>query len=128
MATKRHLISIWLRDNWRSLAFATYFLICITDFIIMPIVYAALGSQDIATLVQLSLQYKDPTVQIEFLKLYGAKIWVPMTMMGSGSFHLAYGSLLTAAGWTRGQEKIAQLQQNNQSDPRCHQSLNQPIK
>ena len=107
--------SEWMKNNWRSLAFMTYFAICAMDFLIMPAVYAAMGSVDITTFVQLSLQYKDPNVQIEFLKIYAPKMWTPITMLGAGSFHIAYGAILTAAGYTRGQAEVARINQSNVS-------------
>lgn len=109
---KKTGISLWLAENWRSMAFVTYFLICLGDFLILPMIYAAMGSMDIVTLVQLSMQYKDPTVQAEFLKLYAAKIWVPLTVQGAGSFHIAFGTILGAGAWTRGQAEVAQIHQN----------------
>lgn len=107
--TKFTRISNWLRENWRTLAFLAYIVICIFDFIVMPIIYQYFNtSLDPAVITQLAGQYKDPNVQIQFLKLYGAKqAWLPVTLGANGAFHFSFGTLLTAAGWTRGQEKIA---------------------
>lgn len=106
-------ISNWFRENWRSLAFLTYCTICVFDFIVMPVVYQIFNNAvDPAALLAMVQQLKDPNVQLEFLRLYGTKTaWVPITMGAGGTFHLAFGGILTAAGWTRGNEKIAMINQ-----------------
>lgn len=111
--SKIQRISNWFRENWRTLAFITYSTICIFDFIIMPVIYQVFNSSvDPATLAQLAQQFKDPNVQQEFLRLYGTKaVWIPITMAAGGTFHMAFGGILTAAGWTRGNEKIAMIKQ-----------------
>ena len=111
-AIKKLGISLWLADNWRSLAFVTYMAICLFDFIVMPGIYQAFNQHlDADTVVKLALQFHDTQAQIAFLHAFGEKItWNPITLQGGGTFHMAFGALLTAAGWTRGQEKIATIQ------------------
>jgi hypothetical protein len=113
-AEKKIGLSYWLAENWRSLAFVIYGAICIFDFIIMPAIYQTFNQHlDANAVVNLALQFKDTQAQIAFLHAFGEKIsWNPITLQGGGTFHIAFGSLLTAAGWTRGQEKIAAI--NNQ--------------
>lgn len=107
-------ISVWLRDNWRSLAFVVYFVICVFDFIIMPGIYELTNKHiDAQAIAALALQFKDPTVQIEIIKSFSIKrAWVPLTMDGAATFHLAFGALLTSAAYTRGKEKIEQIKKS----------------
>lgn len=104
-------VSGWLRENWRSLAFVVYFVICIFDFIIMPGIYEVVNKHiDPAEVAKLALQFKDPSVQIEMIKSFATKrVWIPLTMDGGSTFHLAWGALLTGAAWTRGREKVEQI-------------------
>lgn len=106
-------LSFWLAENWRTLAFLIYGAICLFDFIIMPGIFQAFNHAiDPEKAVQLALQFHDTQTQISVIHAFGEKIyWSPLTLQGGGTFHIAFGSLLTAAGWTRGQEKIAAINQ-----------------
>ena len=75
----------WLNKYWRPAAAYTYLIINIFDFIISPLLNVYF------------LGHTDRYVQ-----------WNPMTLMGAGTFHLAFGSILGVAAWSRGKEKIAQ--------------------
>jgi len=110
-------VAHWLQENWRSIAFVVYGLICVCDFVIMPLAFQFFNQHlDASTLVNLSLQSKDPAVQQQIIQTFGARLsWVPLTLQGGGTFHLSFGSLLTAAGWQRGQEKIEQIKASNPS-------------
>ncbi len=124
-------VTLWLAENWRSLAFVTYMAICLFDFIIMPMVFQVFNQHiDPATLIQLSLQYHDPEIQRQIIQTFGTKlIWSPLTLQGAGSFHVAFGAILTAAGFTRGQEKIATINAQSASNtPIVPQASTQPDK
>lgn len=110
--------SLWLAENWRSLAFLIYGAICLFDFIIMPGIYQTFNHHlDPQAVVNLALKFTDPSIQAEIIKTFGTKItWVPLTMDSGAAFHYAFGVILGAASWTRGKEKIAQIQQKNQVD------------
>lgn len=116
MKTKN--FSLWMAENWRSVAFLIYAAICLFDFIIMPGIYQAFNHHlDPDAVVKLALMFKDTTTQIEVLKTFGSKItWVPLTMAEGAAFHYAFGVILGAASWTRGQEKIAKIQQGSKVD------------
>lgn len=109
MADKtKFLLSQWLNENWRSIAFIVYCAICLFDFIIMPgIVEAMNKSIDPAAAAKIATQFSDPTVQLEIIKqLTTKRTWVPLTMDGAAAFHFAFGAILTGAAWTRGMEKV----------------------
>jgi hypothetical protein len=36
-------------------------------------------------------------------------MWKPLTLEGSGLFHVAMGAVLGVTAWTRGQEKITEI-------------------
>jgi hypothetical protein len=65
----------------------SYMAICLFDFIIGPI------------------QYQVVTAYFPHAS-FGA--WKPLTLEGSGLFHVAMGAILGVSAWSRGQEKIQQ--------------------
>lgn len=78
----------WLQTKWRPITAMVYLVICLFDFIIAPILW---------TLVQAT---------------YSGSItnqWQPITLVGSGLFHLSFGAILGVSAFTRGQEKIAMV-------------------
>ena len=75
----------WMNKKWRPAMGWMYMVICIFDFIIFPIVWAAFKA------------YIHEKVEP----------WEPMTLQGAGLFHMAMGAVLGIAAWSRGREKIA---------------------
>ena len=63
-----------------------YMAVCITDFIIYPVLWALF--QDV--------NHISPV-----------KPWEPLTLQGAGLFHMAMGAVLGIAAYGRSQEKIA---------------------
>lgn len=80
----------WLNRKWRPMMAVMYFVVCITDFIIFPILWSILQANYGGTVTQ---------------------AWLPITVHGGGLFHLAMGAVLGIAAWSRGQEKM--LHQSN---------------
>lgn len=74
----------WMNRKWRPAMGWTYMAVCIFDFIVAPIVWAALQASLNQTITQ----------------------WRPLTLEGAGLFHMAMGAVLGVAAWSRGQEKI----------------------
>lgn len=75
----------WMNRKWRPLMGWLYFSVCITDFILFPLMWS-------------------------MFKAYmgeGVDPWNPLTLQGAGMFHLAMGAVLGVSAWSRGQEKIA---------------------
>ena len=75
----------WMNSKWRPAMGWMYMAVCITDFILYPVLWAIFQS------------YNNIPV----------KPWEPLTLQGAGLFHIAMGAVLGVTAWSRGQEKIA---------------------
>ena len=74
----------WMNRKWRPAMGWLYFVVCVTDFIIFPVLWAIFYA-------------KVGTVVIP---------WEPLSLKGGGLFHVAMGAVLGIAVWSRGQEKL----------------------
>jgi len=89
---------IWMSDDhgWKSVLAVVYAIICIYDFIIVPVWFGLVRSQiPIFDFVQM-LKDTDPAVQIRLIEAYTFQ-HDPFTLKGGGLFHLAFGALLTGS-------------------------------
>ena len=79
----------WYTRYWRATLAWAYVAICLFDFIIGPIFYAwyAYETKDVAKFGE----------------------WEPLTLSNAGVFHLSMGAILGVSSWSRGQEKIKQM-------------------
>jgi len=84
----------WMTKKWRPMMASVYMMINLFDFIIGPILYNI-------------LQFYNPGQMIG--------MWAPLTLQGGGLIHIAFGAILGISAWTRGQEKVASI--NNGLDP-----------
>lgn len=103
--------SKWYQTVWLPFAAGTYIVICLFDFIIMPVyvaahnskiesrVFAELDGKDVATFATTMAQTAQATRQ-----------WNPLTLMGAGMFHLAFGALLTGGAVTRGLSRKSEIE------------------
>jgi hypothetical protein len=75
----------WINNKWRPMMGWMYFVVCITDFILFPVLWAIFKSS------------------------VGESVtaWEPLTLQGAGLFHVAMGAILGVTAWSRGREKIA---------------------
>jgi hypothetical protein len=75
----------WINNKWRPMMGWMYFVVCITDFILFPVLWAL------------------------FKASVGESVaaWEPLTLQGAGLFHVAMGAILGVTAWSRGREKIA---------------------
>lgn len=87
MSTNNNEYDKWMHKRWRPAMGWLYMTTCAFDFIIFPIVWSA---------AQALMHH--PVTQ-----------WDPLTLKGAGFYHLAMGAILGVAAWTRGQEKIAMM-------------------
>ena len=78
----------WYTRYWRSTLAWAYVAICLFDFIIGPIFY---------------VWYAIYSGSNEFGE------WQPLTLSNAGVFHLSMGAILGVSSWSRGQEKIKQM-------------------
>jgi len=91
----------WMNTKWRPAMGWMYMLVCITDFVIFPILWS---------IIQV---VGDGKVESQ---------WTPITLQGAGLFHIAMGAILGIAAYGRTQEKMAganngglQMQSRNSS-------------
>jgi len=83
----------WMTSKWRPLMAITYMATIWFDFIVGPIIFNI-------------LQYYNPGQAVTS--------WTPLTLQGGGLYHLAMGGILGIAAWTRGKEKVAQIEAGEQ--------------
>lgn len=77
----------WLIRFWRPAMAWQYLLVCLFDFMIAPILTG-----------------------IFFYLTKGTYVpWVPITMSEGGFYHLSMAAIVGVSAWTRGQEKMKQL-------------------
>jgi len=76
----------WVNKRWRPVMGWMYMTVCITDFVIFPVLWSILQA---AYSGQVTSQ------------------WQPVTLMGAGLFHVAMGAVLGIAAYGRSKEKIA---------------------
>jgi hypothetical protein len=79
----------WMTSKWRPLMAVTYMATIWFDFIVGPIIFNI-------------LQYYNPGQAVTS--------WTPLTLQGGGLYHLAMGGILGIAAYTRGKEKVAQIE------------------
>lgn len=97
----------WMRENWRPLAAIIYLVINVFDFLIAPVFMGVLTNETTAEFVT-SIQGLDPSVQA-ILANKPNNGWQPLTLMGSGMFHISFGAILGVSAWSRGTEKSDEL-------------------
>ena len=86
-----------MRDYWRWTALITYLVICIYDFVVVPVYYGVSRmGLDLADYMVHIQAIEDPMVQMEYLKKLVSQ-HEPFTLKGGGLFHLAFGALLTGS-------------------------------
>jgi hypothetical protein len=74
----------WMNSKWRPAMGWMYMVVCITDFILYPVLWAVFQSV-----------FSMPV-----------KPWEPLTLQGAGLFHIAMGAVLGLTAWGRTQEKL----------------------
>lgn len=112
MAQKETAInSEWYQSVWLPFAAATYIIICVFDFMIMPI-YTAAHNSRIEAKVFVELEGRDvATFADTLVKANQAqRQWNPLTLLGAGMFHLSFGALLTGGAVTRGMAKKTEIE------------------
>lgn len=88
-----------MATHWKPAAAFVYTLICFFDFVIFPS-YVGWNKVDLLVLID-QIQDLDPAVQSQLIRA-AAVGFEPLTLRGSGLFHLAFGALLTGAAITNG--------------------------
>ena len=101
----------WYQRVWLPFAAATYIIICIFDFMIMP-VYVTSHNSRIENAVFAKLDGKDAAEFADGLMKanQAQRQWNPLTLIGGGLFHVAFGALLTGGAVTRGFAKKSEIE------------------
>ena len=91
-------MELTMRDYWRWTALITYLVICIYDFIVVPVWYGLSRAMllDVDSYMANLQLIDDPMVQMEYMKKLVSQ-HEPFTLKGGGLFHLAFGALLTGS-------------------------------
>lgn len=103
--------------NWRVLAAYVYLLICIFDFVAMPVITQVIASKNKETIVEL-VKEQDSKVIVEGLDKISAQQWEPITVKGGGMFHISFGAILTGAAVTKGFERREMVRNNGRDEHR----------
>ena len=82
---------------WRWTALSVYLVICLYDFMVVPIWYG-LNRPDLGTFIEILNTVEDPLIQLELMKKLTGQ-HNPFTLMNGGIFHLAFGAILTGSAF-----------------------------
>lgn len=91
--------------NWKTIAGYAYVLICVTDFLIMPIATQWNKIDTKEELMEIIDEHGIDYGLRVMEKMRGTHQWTPVTMTGGGLFHISFGAILTGAALTRGIER-----------------------
>jgi len=93
---------LWMQrdDGWKAVLAAVYAVICVVDFVIMPMTSGAFKAQGVKDFIVNHLREYDPAVQLQILQIISRE-YLPFTLQGSGVFHLAFGALLTGSALSK---------------------------
>lgn len=78
---------LWLKQYWRPAMAWQYFVVCLYDFLLAPLIYN-----------HISLISHEKIVQ-----------WDPITLQAGGLYHIAMAAIIGIYTWTRGLEKMEMI-------------------
>jgi hypothetical protein len=92
----------WLQkeEGWKSIMAIIYALICVMDFILIPIGLNAMRKEVLDDGMKALLNGLDPVSQVEFIKAIYRQ-YTPLTLQGNGVFHLSFGAILTGSALSK---------------------------
>ena len=98
----------WLRknDGWKSMLASVYAIICIFDFIVVPIwigLHRPSNASMDERLHQIHTHGMSESIASEMVKPLTYQ-HEPFTLKGGGLFHLSFGALLTGSAVSRGRK------------------------
>lgn len=99
----------YITTHWRQGAAVVYLVICLFDFMIAPIWNGV--SRESAR--ELALAVKDLNSEVAVAIVNSAVTWEPLTLMGGGTFHMAFGAILGVAAWSRGKEALEEMRRGS---------------
>ncbi len=104
MATRRS--ETWIQYYWRPAMAWQYFVVCIFDFFLAPIL----------------------TGIFHYLNGSAYESWQPLTLTNGGLYHLAMGAIVGVAAWSRTKEKIQKMLMDGSSFESQEETTTQTIK
>lgn len=106
-----------LWQSWRHAAAYVYLTICIFDFMAMPVFYEIVNPHTSASKLVAVVQPLEPASQVQAMQiLKEEREWRALTLSEGGLFHMAFGAILGAAAFTRGQEKTWRARRGHDDD------------
>ena len=96
----------WMNSKWRPMMGWMYMVVCMMDFVVFPILWSLLQAMN------------HGRVETQ---------WSPITLQGAGLFHMAMGAVLGVTAWSRGQEKIAGVNNGGLSVAGPTPTFNAPV-
>lgn len=78
----------WINKKWRPAMGWMYMVVCVTDFVLFPILWAI-------------VQFWETNAANDAFRQ-----WQPLTLQGAGLFHIAMGAVLGIAAYGRTKEKV----------------------
>lgn len=99
----------WLQTHWRPIAAMVYLIICIFDFIVAPVI---VGINDVRP-TEIAHAVKELDPQVASVLAVARPQWQPLTLQGSGLFHISFGAILGVAAWSRNLEKLQRSRNSN---------------
>lgn len=88
----------WVRIYWRPAMGWLYMLICFVDFVLFPL---------LTMFVPIMLRNMANIEEVTYTP------WTSITLNNGGLIHLSFGTILGAAAWTRGMEKVAAIREEH---------------
>jgi hypothetical protein len=98
----------WFVKYWRPAAAWVYLLICLFDFVLMPI-YVARTNLKLPEIIAISQGLRDSDRLTAITTLLQKNAWTPITVSEGGLIHLSFAAILGVAAWTRGRVQEAQV-------------------
>ena len=96
----------FINRKWRPYMAWMYMLVCTLDFVVFPVLWSILQARYNGTVTNQ---------------------WDPLTLKGAGLFHMAMGAVLGVTAWSRGQEKIANVNLSGTTNVTTAPSVTRPM-
>lgn len=89
---------------WKTVAGYVYILVCLFDFVVMPMVVHASSVDSREIITEIMYEIEDRGFALGAADKLQTKRWEPVTLVGAGVFHLSFGAILTGATLSKNKE------------------------
>lgn len=92
-----------MSQHWRQAAAYVYLLICLVDFVFMPLYYEYANARvDNQNIVSYAMKFDDGASQVAALQiLKEQRSWQPITLDSAGWIHISFGAILGVSAFAR---------------------------